>query len=144
MQIHWHNSLVFHLKVSHFKRYFIKNLITNISWRKINISYKRQTSFTILDPASGVPSDGTPRLQASLTSRHSAAALMLQNLQFTLSPAPAANMIPSKSLQFMGNPSPIHQMLIGNDHNSTFPVSSFYNITDLTHYLEYNIIFYYF
>ena len=56
---------------------------------------------------------------------------MLQNLQFTLSPA--ANMIPSKSLQIMGNPSPIHQMLIGNDHNSTFPVSSFYIITDLIH-----------
>ena len=33
---------------------------------------KRQGSFTILDPASGVPSEGTPRLQASLTSRHSA------------------------------------------------------------------------
>ena len=50
---------------------------------------KRQTSFTILDPASGIPSDyGTPRLQASLTSRNSAAALMLQNLHFSaLSPA---------------------------------------------------------
>ena len=32
--------------------------------------FKRQGSFTILDPASGVPSaDGTPKLQASLTSR---------------------------------------------------------------------------
>jgi len=32
----------------------------------------RQNSFTILDPASGIPSDlGTPKLQASLTSRHS-------------------------------------------------------------------------
>ena len=40
-------------------------------------SIRRQTSFTILDPASGIPSDGTPRLQASLTSRHSTAALMM-------------------------------------------------------------------
>ena len=36
---------------------------------------KRQGSFTMLDPASGIPSDGTPRLQASLTSRHSTAIL---------------------------------------------------------------------
>ena len=35
-------------------------------------SLKRCSSFTMLDPASGVPSDqATPRLQASLTSRHS-------------------------------------------------------------------------
>ena len=50
---------------------------------------KRQGSFTILDPASGVPSDGTPRLQASLTSRHSA--LMLPGganfLQMSMSSA---------------------------------------------------------
>ena len=81
---------------------------------------KRQPSFTILDPASGVPSDGTPRLQASLTSRHSTTALMLHNLQFPLSPA--TNFIPSKSLQFLNNPSPV-PLLINEQHNSTFPVS---------------------
>ena len=81
---------------------------------------KRQPSFTILDPASGVPSDGTPRLQASLTSRHSTTALMLHNLQFPLSPA--TNFIPSKSLQFLNNPSPV-PLLINEQQNSTFPVS---------------------
>ena len=81
---------------------------------------KRQPSFTILDPASGVPSDGTPRLQASLTSRHSTTALMLHNLQFPLSPA--TNLIPSKSLQFLSNPSPV-PLLMNEQHNSSFPVS---------------------
>ena len=47
---------------------------------------KRQGSFTMLDPASGVPSDGTPRLQASLTSRHSALLLPGQ-FHFSLSSA---------------------------------------------------------
>ena len=52
---------------------------------------KRQASFTILDPASGVPSDGTPRLQASLTSRHSALMLPGNNfLHMSMSSAAAA------------------------------------------------------
>ncbi len=34
-------------------------------------SLKKTPSFTVLDPTSGIPSDYTPRMQASLTSRHS-------------------------------------------------------------------------
>jgi hypothetical protein len=52
---------------------------------------KRQGSFTMLDPASGVPSDGTPRLQASLTSRHSTAALIMPNGAMPFSSATAVN-----------------------------------------------------
>ncbi len=55
--------------------------------------FKRQGSFTILDPASGIPSDGTPRLQASLTSRgHSL--LLPSNFHISLSSASATATTP--------------------------------------------------
>merc|ERR1712223_232288 len=80
---------------------------------------KRQGSFTILDPASGIPSDGTPRLQASLTSRHSALMLPGGTNLLQLSMSSAANL--HNQASFLMNTS---QSLNTNTKESPLPLTA--------------------
>ena len=80
---------------------------------------KRQGSFTILDPASGIPSDGTPRLQASLTSRHSALMLPGGTNLLQMSMSSAANL--HNQASFLMNTS---QSLNTNTKESPLPLTA--------------------
>lgn len=98
-------------------------------------SVKRQTSFTMLDPASGIPSDGTPRLQASLTSRHSTAALMIQGCNIHLSLSSATNIHqPHHQSLTVANPALAGIAALGKDIAPlTIPVST-YDIFNHAHH----------
>lgn len=94
-------------------------------------SLRRQGSFTILDPASGVPSDaGTPRLQASLTSRHSALMIPASNSAAGVLTPTAAATAAAATASFNWSLGGINPFLMGQFNykesaTMTLPVSFF-------------------